>query len=151
MPDTPPESEGRLDRLIGLATELNTEIEDLTRDSGKQFVSLAKTARTNRTLIVVTIFSLLIDLAITGVLAVIGTGMQHNTDRIDALTQRLDEAQTVQRQKALCPLYGVMMDSKSAQGRAVAPDPKKYDNAFKVIHDGYVVLECDKYLKTGDQ
>lgn len=149
MPDTSPESEGRLDRLIGLATELNAEVDVLARDSGVQFVSLAKTARRSRTLILVTLSSLLIDLAITVVLAVIGTGMQHNTDRIDALTQRLDEAQTIQRQKALCPLYSVMMDSKSAQGRAAADDPKKYDHAFQVIHDGYMVLECDKFLKDG--
>jgi len=140
------ERDERLVELVGLASTLISEIEALASDSGKQFVSLAQRARTNRMLILATIFSVLIDFVLTIVLAVIGVGMQHNTDRIDNLTQRLDQAQTVQRQKALCPLYQIFLDSKSAAGRKAAPDPKKYDHAFVVIKQGYDALECDHYI-----
>ena len=144
--ETPPDKADRKDELITLATTLIAEVDELAGDSGKQFVSLAKRARTNRILITVTIFSVLIDLALTVVLAIIGTSMQHNTDRIDQLTQRLDNSQTVQRQKALCPLYQIFLDSKSAAGRAAAPDPKKYDHAFVVIRQGYDALGCDEFI-----
>lgn len=139
----------RIDRmavLITLAEQLISEIEDLAHDSGKQFVSLAKRAKVNRMLITVTAASVLIDLIITVVLTMVGIGWQHNTDRIDSLAQRLDTQQTVQRQKALCPLYQIFLDSKSAAGRKAAPDPEKYDHAFVVIKQGYDALQCDKYI-----
>src|SRR5882762_10052531 len=144
--NTPGKAADRQTQMIDLAQQLLGEIENLGEKSGNQFVSLARRARTNRILITVTIVSVAIDLAITVVLALIGTGMQHNTDRIDSLTQRLDTAQTVQRQKALCPLYQIFLDSKSPQGRAAAPDPKKYDHAFVVIADGYKALQCDQFI-----
>jgi type VI protein secretion system component VasK len=140
------ETNDRTAVLVTLAEQLINEIEGLAKDSGRQFVTLARRARTNRMLIMITIASVTIDLVLTAVLTLIGVSMQHNTDRIDALTQRLDTAQTVQRQKALCPLYQIFLDSKSTQGRAAAPDPKKYDHAFVVIADGYKALDCDRYI-----
>lgn len=136
----------RTDELISLATTLISEIEELSDASGKQLVSLARRARINRLLILATAASVIIDLVLTIVLTIIGVGMQHNTDRIDQLTQRIDEAQSVQRQKALCPLYQIFLDSKSDAGRKAAPDPKKYDHAFVVIKQGYDALECDHYI-----
>lgn len=143
--NTPGKAERQV-QMIDLARQLINEIDDLGTKAGDQFVSLAKRARTNRILIVVTIASVMIDLVLTVVLGIIGVGMQHNTDRIDALTQRLDNSQTVQRQKALCPLYQIFLDSKSEAGRKAAPDPKKYDHAFVVIADGYKALQCDQYI-----
>ena len=136
----------RREELITLAAQLINEVDDLAEDSGQQFVSLARRARTNRMLIWVTIGSVILDLVLTIVLSVVGVGMQRNTDRIDALTQRLDQAQTVQRQKALCPLYQIFLDSKSPAGRKAAPDPEKYDHAFVVIKEGYDALECDQFI-----
>lgn len=144
--NVPLQKNDRLPTLITLAEQLIAEVDELSRDSGKQFVSLAKRARTNRMLITITAASVLIDLVLTAVLTIVGIGMQRNTDRIDALAQRLDQAQTVQRQKALCPLYQIFLDSKSAAGRKAAPDPKKYDHAFIVIKQGYNALECDQYI-----
>lgn len=141
-----PDKSERMIELIGLANTLINEIETLADDSGKQFVSLAHRARTNRMLIIATAASVLFDLLLTIILAFVGVGWHDNTTRIDALTQRLDTAQTVQRQKALCPLYQVFLDSKSKVGRDAAPDPKKYDHAFVVIQQGYDVLECNKYI-----
>jgi hypothetical protein len=142
----PIQKSDRLPTLITLAEQLIAEVDELSKDSGKQFVSLAKRARTNRMLISITAASVMIDIVLTIVLTVIGVGMQRNTDRIDQLTQRLDQAQTVQRQKALCPLYQIFLDSKSAAGRNAAPDPKKYDHAFVVIKQGYEALNCDQYI-----
>jgi len=146
MTEKIPGNTDRRAELAALAMQLIEEVDELSKDSGAQFVTLAKRARTNRMLIVATIVSVSIDLIITIVLALVGVNMQHNTDRIDALTQRLDEAQTVQRQKALCPLYQIFLDSKSSQGRKAAPDPQKYDHAFVVIKDGYKILNCDQFI-----
>ena len=100
----------------------------------------------NRRLIFFVIAGGALDILLTVVISFALAGMNANTERIDALTQRLDTAQTVQRQKALCPLYQIFLDSKSAAGRAAAPDPAKYDHAFVVIADGYKALECDQYI-----
>jgi len=141
-----PEKGERLVQLIDLAQKLISEVDELAEDSGAQFVSLATRARTNRRLITLVIIGGLLDIVLTIAMIFAMAGLQHNTDRIDALTQRLDVAQTVQRQKALCPLYQIFLDSKSPQGRAAAPDPKKYDHAFVVIKQGYDALECDQYI-----
>lgn len=142
---TPGKAERKAE-LAALAAQLLDEIDDLSKDSGNQFVALAKRARTNRILIVITIGSVIIDLVLTVVLTLVGVSMQHNTDRIDALTQRLDNAQTTQRKEALCPLYQIFLDSKSAAGRKAAPDPLKYDHAFQVIENGYKALDCSQFI-----
>lgn len=141
-----PEKGERMIELISLANTLINEIETLADDSGKQFVSLAHRARTNRLLIIATAASVMFDLLLTVILAFVGIGWHENTNQIDTLTHRLDTQQTVQRQKALCPLYQVFLDSKSKQGRDAAPDPEKYDHAFVVIQQGYDALECDHYI-----
>jgi hypothetical protein len=143
----PEENGDRLTRLIGLAMELNEEIDGLANKSGQQFVSLARTARTNRRMIVALIMSVALDVVLTVVLSLVGIGVVDNTNRIDSLTQQLNQDNTEQRRRALCPLYGVFSDSKSPEGRAAAPDKAKYDHAFEVIEDGYLVLGCDKFLK----
>lgn len=142
-----PENGDRLDRLISLATGLNDEIEQLSSASGRQFVSLARSSRNNRRMIIALIASVALDVVLTIVLSLVGVGMVENTNRIDALTKQLNTDNTDQRRRALCPLYGVFLDSKSPQGRAAAPDPAKYDHAFEVIEDGYRVLGCDTFLK----
>jgi hypothetical protein len=143
---TPPDNPDRLDRLINLATALNAEVEILARDSGKQFVSLARTARTNRILVWAAITAGVVNLALVAVVSIIGLGVVDNTNRIDSLTQSIEATQTEQRRRALCPLYGVLMDNESPEGRKAAMDKLKYDHAFEVIEDGYLVLGCDKFL-----
>jgi hypothetical protein len=139
-PDRPTLPRNRVEELIRIATELTDEIEDLARSSGHQFVSLARTAKINRRLIWTSITAVAFALVLATVVAI-------NAVSINNITDRLDTQQTVQRQRALCPLYGIFLDSKSAQGRKQAPDPAKYDHAFEVIAEGYAVLECDQYLK----
>lgn len=139
----------RLNRLTELAVEIIQELENLVTDSGDQFVSLAKRARTNRRLIIVTIASLVLDVVLSVFLALAVIQIGDNDQAISALTNRLDVSQTVQRQKALCPLYQLFLDSESAAGRAAAPDPVKYDHAFVVIRDGYSVLGCETFITDG--
>jgi hypothetical protein len=136
----------RLAEIAALARDFSDEFDEFARESGKQFTSLAQRARTNRRLIFVVLLGCGLDILLTIVLAIFGVGVINNTNRIDDLTARLDQAQTVQRQKALCPLYQIFLDSKSAAGRKAAPDPKKYDHAFVVIRQGYDALECDQYI-----
>jgi hypothetical protein len=137
----------KLDRLILSAQELGQEVEQLAAESGVQFVSLAKTARRNRIMIWGVVIGGILDVILTVVMVIVGNGMIDNTNRIDALAQETSATQQAQRQRALCPLYGIFLESKSAAGRAAAPDPKKYDHAFEVIEEGYRFLECDQYLQ----
>jgi len=137
----------RMERLITLAERLVQEIDEFTKAGGEQFVSLAQRARTNRRLITLAIGSIILDLVITAVLSVGWVQVVNNDHRITGLTERLDVAQTVQRQKALCPLYQLLLDSKSAAGRKAAPDPVAYDHAFVVIESGYQALECSDFIK----
>jgi alpha-glucuronidase len=131
----------KLDRLILAARELGQEVEELAAESGVQFVSLAKTARHNRIMIWGVVAGGILDILLTIALGLFGF-------QLSSLTDQLNTTQTTQRQRALCPLYGVFLDSKSAAGRKAAPDPDKYDHAFEVIADGYRVLGCAEFLKS---
>lgn len=139
----------RLNRLAELASEIIEELEHLANDSGRQFVNLAKRAQMNRRLITVTIFSLVLDVILSIFLALGIYQIRSNEDDITALTHRIDLSQTVQRQKALCPLYQLFLDMKSEAGRAAAPDPLKYDHSFRVIQDGYDALTCSAFITKG--
>ncbi|AZM51751.1 hypothetical protein DMA15_03460 [Streptomyces sp. WAC 01529] len=134
-----------VDRLAAAAAALLEELEELGDDAGRQFTSLTKRSQQNRRMILVVVAGFLLDVALTAAMAVGLLQVNNNTARIDALTQRLDMAQTTQRQKALCPLYQVLIDLKSPQGRERAPDPEKYDHAFEVMTEGYQVLNCAEF------
>lgn len=138
MPQDPGQAE-RLAQAVMLAEALLGEAERLGQETGGQIVKLARTSRTNRRLIWMTVGGFALDIALTIAVAI-------GALQIGTLTHRLDVAQTVQRQKALCPLYQVFLDSKSPAARKAAEDPIKYDHAFKVIQDGYDVLGCSAYI-----
>lgn len=145
-PEQEPKGIDRLTRLAELASEIVQELEHISLDSGEQFVSLANRARRNRQLITAVIVSVVLDVILSVFLGLAVVQVKHNEHQISALTTRLDISQTVQRQKALCPLYQIFLDSRSAAGRAAAPDPVKYDHAFQVIQDGYGVLGCAAFI-----
>jgi hypothetical protein len=137
---TPEVVPDRIQRLIDLAAALNTEVEELAGASGKQFVSLAHTAKVNRRLIWLAIVSAVVQLGIIITLAVVVVDVNRNNERLNEVT-------TEQRKRALCPLYGIFLESRSPEGRAATPDKEKYDHAFEVIAEGYAVLGCGEYLK----
>lgn len=146
-PENPPPDQERVDALIRAATELNNQVVQVAQESGTQFVSLARAAKMNRMLIWLIAGAGALLTLVTLVMIFLWLGVRENTDRIDKVATQTSVVQTVQRQRALCPLYGVFLDSKSEQGRKNAPDPEKYDHAFEVIEEGYRVLECGQYLK----
>lgn len=146
-PESEPSDPERIDALIRAATELNHQVVQIAEATGTQFVSLARTAKVNRRLIWLVAVGGALLTVMCVVLAFLVVGQRSNTDRIGDLAETTSAVQTVQRQRALCPLYGVFLDSKSEQGRKNAPDPEKYDHAFEVIEEGYRVLECGQYLE----
>lgn len=143
-----PENEARLEELINLGTRLIGQIESFTSEGGKQFVNLAQRARANRRAIWLLGLSFLLDLGLTGFMVFGQVQISSNENGISHLTDRLNTAQTTQRQKALCPLYQLLLDSKSDAGRAAAPDKKAYDHAFTVIQTGYDALDCSAFISS---
>ncbi|QES45279.1 hypothetical protein DEJ49_33615 [Streptomyces venezuelae] len=139
-----------LKRLTELATQLIEETKALSGESGKEFAKVSRRMRRTDRTVVLLIGSMLLDVAFTVLMGFGYVRVDGNTDRIDELTHRLDVSQSDTRQKALCPLYQLFRDSKSAAGRKAAPDPKAYDHAFEVIEDGYRVLDC-KSFADGDK
>jgi hypothetical protein len=144
--NTEPKSSERLGELIAIGTRLLEEIESFAQDGGRQFVDLAHRAQTNRRLITLTLFGFVLNMGFTVALIIFGFQVNSNQHSIDSLAHRLDVAQTVQRQKALCPLYQIFLDSRSDAARKAAPDPQAYDHAFTVIESGYSVLGCSAFI-----
>lgn len=135
--------------LTDLARGLIVRVDELNHDSGKQLISLSKETRANRRMIWALTGSFILDVLLTFALGFGFHSLSSEADRVDHLTDRLDTAQTVQRQKALCPLYQLFLDSKSPEGRAASPDPAKYDAAFKTIEEGYKALACSEFVTGG--
>lgn len=145
---TNPENDTKLEELIDVGTRLLGQIETFANEGGQQFVSLAQRARVDRRSIWLLSVSLLLDVALTVFMIFSQIQISHNEHGITALTDRLDVAQTTQRQKALCPLYQLLLDSKSDAGRAASADKKAYDHAFAVIQSGYNALECSVFINS---
>lgn len=141
--------EDRVAELTRAANGLMQEIQRLRADSGQQLVTLTRRSTKDRVMIYTLAASFALDIALTVALGLGLTSLNATSDQVAQIAHRLDVAQTVQRQKALCPLYQIFLDSKSPQGRQAAPDPQKYDHAFKVIADGYRALDCDAFNKGG--
>lgn len=140
MTEEPPKNRNdQIPVLVSTAARLMDQVEELAQASGHQFVSLAERSRTNRRISYIAISGLVLDIVLSIVLT-------FGLYQIHALTERLNVAQTTTRQRALCPLYRVFLDSKSPQGRKLAPDPQKYDRAFRVIGKGYNALKCEEFI-----
>ncbi|MEU6674749.1 hypothetical protein [Streptomyces sp. NPDC046925] len=137
----------RLARLTELAQKLIDEVQELAADSGTQIVTLTKRSRTNRRMIWIVIGSVFLDVALTAAMGFGLAQVDQNADRINALTHRLDVAQTETRRGAFCPLYEIFLSSRSDAGRKAAEDPEAYDRAFKVIEDGYQALRCPEFTE----
>jgi len=126
---------------IARSDALDARIAEAT-GTADQIAHLMRASRRNRWLINVLAVSVAFDIALSA--AVI-----YQQIRVDGITHRLDATVTTQRQKALCPLYQVFLDSRSARARSASPDPAKYDHAYEVIGDGYRVLDCAAVLEKG--
>jgi hypothetical protein len=145
---TNPDSDARLEELISVGARLLGEIESFTREGGTQFVTLARAHRADRRAIWLIGASLVLDLVLTAVMAFGWVQVSNNQHSIANVNSRIDYSQTVERQKVLCPLYQLLVDSKSAAGRAASPDPKEYDHTYAVVQQGYDALGCAAYISS---
>jgi hypothetical protein len=138
-----PPTNGDIAQLTNVATELTVQISRLNRQYADQMVKLAeqqqKNRRVNRALI------LLAAIKVTVIIALVVTMFQLN-----AITDRLDMAQTTNRQKGLCPLYTVFYEltntpEERKAGKARSANPESYDWAVATIHEGYRNMQCAKF------
>ena len=146
QPEPNPRTPDRLAELTALANGILTEIGRLTDDSGRQLTTLTTRSRTDRRMILMLVAGGVLDVILTVVLGIVGAGVISNNERLDQFSRNLAAQQTDQRRRALCPLYGILSDARSAEGRAEAQDKGKYDHSFEVIEEGYLALGCDKFL-----
>lgn len=144
----PEPTNSEIEALTAAAGALLERMNDVDRSSGATILHLAQVARSNRRLIRVTIAGLVLDAALTIAMAIGGMSITANSHRIDQVNARLDAAQTVQRAKALCPLYRIFLDSEQFTPPNQTPEQAASRvEAFRVIHEGYEALECAKLPK----
>jgi hypothetical protein len=135
----------RLAEIAELLPKLLGEVTELADESGVQFVHLAQRARTNKRMIFWLTISVAFDIALS-VLLGFGYGLLNDSNaQISTLTARLNTSQTVQRQRALCPLYTLFLSGDTPKARAAAPDKAKFDESYAVVGQGYAALDCDQF------
>lgn len=129
----------KLDALSEQAAELVAEINKLNSDTGQQLEGVNTKVKRNTRMTWVVGLSLLADVVITLVLG-------FTVNRVDNVTDRLNYSQNVTRQKVLCPLYQIFIDSKSPEGRARYPEgPAAYDKVFATLQESYDTIKCAEF------
>jgi hypothetical protein len=135
--------------LVIAANKLTDAINILGSDSGHQFETQALTIRRTRRIARALVIGFVVQLIILAGFAFNDVAIVRSEHRIDALTQRLNTAQTVTRQKSLCPLYQLILTAKTPAARAAAPNKAQYDFTFQVIQQGYDALDCAAFTING--
>jgi hypothetical protein len=136
-----------LAELTQAARELVERVNALHSDTGDTIEGLAQRSATNRRWIRVIVVGFVLNIILTIIVAVGGMQVARNNARIDAVTQRLDDAQTTQRAKALCPLYQVFLDfERFPPPNQSAEQIAARVQAYKTIHASYDVLGCKDLL-----
>lgn len=128
----PENPDDRIAELTEAAERLVDGINELNKETGGQLISLAVTAKRNRLMIWGLAVSLLLDLILT--LFIVN------------LTYQVDEAQDLTRSQVLCPLYQQFVNADTPAARELArkngQDLERRDEAFRVIHHSYDILNC---------
>lgn len=136
----------KLDALSEQAGELVAEINRLNEDTGKTLEGVNTKVRRNQRMTWLVGLSLLADLLVTVVLGFTLHSTTTNADKTDRVAARLTYNQTVTRQKVLCPLYQLFIDSKSEAGRKSYPEgPAAYDKVFMTLQESYDIIRCAQY------
>lgn len=148
-----PQGEDNLAVLMMKATELMDHVEALARDGGRQFTVLADRAKSNRQLGVaarrlgvVALTGLILDILLTVIVSIGLTEVRSQEEELSSLTRQLDISQTTQRQKALCPLYHILLNLKPSNDHKSTADSERYKRALAVINDSYTALSCSSYI-----
>lgn len=133
------DNDGDLLALTDAAHQLIARVDALTSGTGDQMVTLSQyTKRTRRYVWALGLMALVTVGALT-------LGLT-NLYVLNHVTEQIQRGQTVGRQRALCPLYRLFLDSKNDRARSANPKgPEAYDEAFAVIQDGYDALKCDEF------
>lgn len=124
--------------LIRAAEALSARLDAIREGADISTAGLAKEVRRDRRivrLLVACVASVLVMAPFVGIAL---HGMYENTDR-------LDTSVTVNRQKALCPLYEMLLATNTTMARERAESKEDYDRAYKVISDGYAALQCKEF------
>lgn len=136
----------KLDELNEQAKGLITEISKLNEETGNQISGVSKRLTRNQKIMWLLVATLLLTVITTVVLAFTVASTRENTEKVDAITTRLDIQQTVTRQKVLCPLYQIFVDSRSEQARKTYPrGPEEYDRIFNIIQTSYDTIKCGEF------
>ncbi len=139
------ESPSELETLTRLARELVDRVNDLNAATGSTIIGLVRETRNNRRLIWLVAIGFVLDVILTIAMAFVVSGVSSNNSRIDQVNSRLNEEQTVQRAKGLCPMYKLFIDSEKFTPPNQTPDQAKArSEAFKIIHQSYDALNCKK-------
>ena len=133
---------GDIAALAESAQELAERVTALNGDTGETLLGIARYTRTSRRMIIAVIMSVVLDVALTVLLAFGFNTLDNANTQIQQITARLDQSQTVVRQKAFCPLYSIFLASESAAGRVKSGNPAAYDRDFAIIRQGYDALKC---------
>jgi hypothetical protein len=134
-----------VDELVRVGQAVLAEIGSLAEDSGNQFVSLAKRARTNRRMIFWVAVSVAVDIVLSAIIGVGWLQIHANDVRVTQLTDRLNTSQTTTRRDTLCPLYSLLLAGDTAAARAAATDKAAFDRSVVVIKNGYDALDCQQF------
>ena len=129
---------------------LSTSIDKLNSSTVNQMVRQARMSRFNRKLIWGLAVSMGLDIIVTVLLGVGFHRIDQQARDLDEVTARLDNAQSEQRQKGLCPLYTLFYEltdtpEERAAGKKRSANPGAYDASIKIIHDGYRNLRCETF------
>lgn len=121
--------------LTSTARDLSKRVAAMDRDATDRTQVLARQVRRSRTMLRWLVAAAVFELVLAALVTVALCGVESNTQRLDTQT-------TVSRQKALCPLYQLLIERDTKRARDVATDKAAYDRAYVVIREGYSALEC---------
>jgi hypothetical protein len=122
--------------LVEIATALTAKVAGLT----EAVVQLDRRANRSGRVLLVAVLGLVLDLVLSA-LVIFTLTVQDQTDT------RLEDQirqQNIIRQAALCPLYLILINSESPQGRKAFPQgAAAYDEIFTQLRAGRAALGCD--------
>lgn len=130
-------------QAAGMASVLAAQAATLKRSVGTFTVAvqeLDRRANRSRRVFTVAVAGLILDLALSGVVAL---ALYRQATTSERLEQQIAQQNTV-RTEVLCPLYGLLIASENPRSReAYAAGPAAYDDAFRVLREGSSTLRCE--------
>lgn len=121
--------------VVGAVGNLTDQIIDLQR---KVLTDLARQVRTTRMITYGVCAALVAVVALT---VILGSTVM----RVNGVAQEVQASVSVQRQKVLCPLYQIFLDSERFTPPGQTPEQEANRvHAFQVIHEGYDSLKCSE-------